>query len=185
MDTIEARLRALMVAALAGDAVAYAGLLTALGAHLRAYFRRRLVRDPDSVEDLVQESLIAVHNQRHTYQASELFTPWAHAIARYKLIDFLRREGRRPHEPLPEEPAAELVDAYSNEAATARRDLDKLLATLPPRFRLPIEQVKLAGLSVEEAAAATGMSVSAIKVGIHRGMKVLARQLAETADAHG
>lgn len=185
MEAIEARLRTLMVAALAGDAAAYAGLLTALGTHMRAYFRRRLHRDPDSVEDLVQETLIAVHNQRHTYQASEPFTPWAHTIARYKLIDYLRREGRRPHEALTDETAAELIDESSGEAATAQRDLDKLLANLPPRFRLPIEQVKLAGLSVEEAAAATGMSVSAVKVGIHRGMKVLARQLAGTIDAHG
>jgi RNA polymerase sigma-70 factor, ECF subfamily len=183
LEAIEARLQALMVTALAGDAAAYRALLVALSAHLRAYFRRRAGRDP--VEDLVQETLIAVHNQRHTYETAERFTPWVHAIAKYKLIDFLRREGRRPTEALTEETETALVDQQTDDAAEARRDLALLLAGLPPRYRLPIEQVKLAGYSVEEVAAATGMSVSAIKVGIHRGMKLLARRLTETRDADG
>lgn len=168
-----------------GDAAAYARLLGALAPHLRAFFRRRLSRDPDSVEDLVQETLLAVHNQRHTYAPDKPFTPWLHAIAKYKLIDFLRRGAARPEEALPEDDSLGVTDWSDTDAAAAHRDVTRLLASLPAHFRLPIEHVKLEGLSVQEAADRTGMSVSAIKIGIHRGMKVLARQFGGMRDAHG
>lgn len=184
MDGIEARLKGLMGEGLSGDAAAYARLLSALATHLRAFFRRRLSRDPDGVEDLVQETLIAVHNQRHTFELDQPFTPWLHAIAKYKLIDCLRRHASRPEEPLPEDDDLDILEDSATDAATARRDVGKLLATLPPHFRLPIQHVKLEGLSVVEAAARTGMSVSAIKIGIHRGLKVLAKNLREVSDAH-
>jgi len=184
LDTVEAKFKALMIEAQRGDAAAYQALLLALSGHLRAFFRRRLSGDPDSGEDLVQETLIAVHNQRHTWLPEEPFTPWVHAIAKYKLIDHLRRDTRRAEDPLPEDDGHALVEDSLHDAATARRDLGRLLAELPPRFRLPIEQVKLEGLSVEEAAARTGMSASAVKIGIHRGMKALARSLLGGRDEH-
>jgi RNA polymerase sigma-70 factor (ECF subfamily) len=170
----ETRLRPLLVRGLAGDAKAYHAFLRDLGAHLRAFLRKRLARLPDEVEDLVQETLIAVHNQRHTYDPAVPVTAWLHAIARYKLVDLLRRRARQDllHDPLDDQ--SELLVAGGAEAADARRDVAKLLATLPDRQRLPIVHVKLEGLSVAEAARLTGMSESAIKVGVHRGLKALA-----------
>jgi len=142
---------------------------------LRAFFRRRLLRLPDDVEDLVQETLLAIHNQRHTYQSGQPLTPWVHAIARYKLIDLLRRRADREalHEPLDDELA--VFAATDNEAAAARRDVLKLLDGLPDRQRLPIQYMKLEGLTVVEAARVTGMSESAVKVGVHRGLRALAK----------
>jgi len=170
----EARLRELMVRGLAGDAAAYHDFLKELSAHLRAFLRRRLASLPDDVEDLVQETLLAVHNQRHTYEADQPLTAWVHAIARYKLVDLLRRRAGR--EMLTDELDDELeVFAASDEAAAdARRDVAKLLEQLPDRHRLPIQYVKLEGLSVVEAARKCGMSESAVKVGVHRGLKALA-----------
>ena len=81
MGGIEERLRGPWLAALAGDGDAYASCLTELAAMLRAYFRRRLTRWPDEVEDLVQETLIAVHNPRHTFDAGQPLTAWVHALA--------------------------------------------------------------------------------------------------------
>jgi DNA-directed RNA polymerase specialized sigma24 family protein len=66
-----------------------------LSAHLRAYFRNRLFQQPDDVEDLVQDTLLAVHNQRHTYLSDHPLTAWVHAIARYKLVDLLRARSSR------------------------------------------------------------------------------------------
>jgi RNA polymerase sigma-70 factor, ECF subfamily len=174
----EHRLRRELVAGLGGDAAAYHAFLASLGSRLRAYFRRRMTRWPDEVEDLVQETLIAVHNQRHTYDADQPLTAWVHAIAKYKLIDLMRRSGRRDAltEPLHEE-AAELASQADGDAAQARRDLGKLLELLPDHQRLPILHVKVQGLSVIEAAALTGMSVSAVKVGVHRGLKALAKRI--------
>jgi len=173
----EEHLRGLLARGLAGDASAYHAFLKELSAHLRAFFRKRLGRLPDEVEDLVQESLLAVHIQRHTYDPGQRLTPWVYALARYKLIDLLRRRARTDllHDPLDEN--NEDFGASDSEAAEARRDIAKLLETLPDRQRLPILHVKLEGLSVVEAAHRTGMSEAAVKVGVHRGLKALAAKL--------
>lgn len=69
VSATEDRLRDLMVRGLGGDNAAYHSLLQELSAHLRAFLRKRLARLPDGVEHLVQETLLAVYNQRHTMAA--------------------------------------------------------------------------------------------------------------------
>jgi RNA polymerase sigma-70 factor, ECF subfamily len=174
LSASEDRLRDLLLRGLAGDNAAYHVFLKELSAHLRAFLRGRLSRLPDDVEDLVQETLLAVHNQRHTYDAGQPLTAWIHAIARYKLVDLLRRRAGREalNDPLDDEPG--IFARSDSEPADARRDLAKLLARLPDRQRLPILHMKLEGLSVVETARATGMSEAAVKVGVHRGLKALA-----------
>ncbi|MDB6083232.1 MAG: polymerase, sigma subunit, family [Gammaproteobacteria bacterium] len=173
----EERLRNLLVLGLAGDASAYHHFLGELAAHLRAYLRGRLARLPEDVEDLVQELLLAIHNQRHTYDPNQPLTAWVQAIARYKLVDLLRRRSRRDalHDPLDED--GELFAVADAEAAEARIDIANLLGQLPDRQRLPIRYVKIEGGSVADAAKRTGMSESAVKVGIHRGLKALAAKM--------
>jgi RNA polymerase sigma-70 factor (ECF subfamily) len=163
----------LLVRGLAGDGTAYHAFLEVLSGFLRAYLRARLAGIPDEVEDLVQETLLAVHNQRHTYDPGQPLTAWVHAIARYKMVDLFRRRAIRDalHEPLDDDA---LFAASDEDAREARRDLAVLLAQLPDRHRLPIQHVKIEGMSVAEAARVTGMSESAVKVGIHRGLKALA-----------
>ena len=177
MGAVENRLRDLLVRGLAGDASAYHAFLKALSAHLRAFLRARLSRLPDEVEDLVQESLLAIHNQRHTYDAGQPLTAWVHAIAKYKLVDLLRRRARRDLLTDPLDDEVDFASCADAEAAEAHRDLGKLLEQLPDRQRLPIVHVKLEGLSVAEAARVTGMSESAVKVGVHRGLKALAAMI--------
>src|SRR5262245_22498445 len=91
----EQRLHALLVRGLAGDALAYHAFLKDLSGHLRAFLRKRLARLPDEVEDLVQETLLAVHNQRHTYDPTQPLTSWVQSIAKYKWVDLLRRRACR------------------------------------------------------------------------------------------
>ncbi len=165
----EAQYRAWMLAALEGDAGCYRLLLAALTGHLRAYFGRRL--DGAAAEDAVQETLIAIHKHRATYDPGQPFTAWAYGIARYKLLDEFRRSRRRALVPLDEAPA--LFAAEENEPAMARRDVGRLLAKLPEARRKLVEAVKLDGESVADIAARTGMSESAVKVGVHRALKAL------------
>ena len=170
-------MRDLLVRGLAGDAAAYHAFLTELSTHLRGFFRRRISGLPDDVEDLVQETLLAVHNQRHTYDSGQPLTVWVYAIAKYKLVDLLRRRASRD---LRNDPFDEELDVLAHndaEAAAARLDVAKLLLRLPDRQRLPIVCMKLEGMSVVEAARATGMSESAVKVGVHRGLKALAAMI--------
>ena len=164
-----------MLKALAGDAASYRALLSALTPHLRAYFVRRLGNA--DAEDLVQETLIAIHAKRATYDTSLPFTAWLHAIARYKLIDHFRRA--RLRRTLPIEEADAVFAEESTESASARRDVERLLATLPKARRDLVRQVKIEGLSTAEAAARTGMSESAVKVGVHRALKALSAMIGE------
>jgi len=177
---LEDGLRQGFLAGLAGDARAYHVFLQRLAGHLRAFFRRRLFNWPHDVEGLVQETLLAVHNQRHTYEPGQPLTVWVHAIARYKLVDLLRARSAREalHDPLDD--TTELLAGNDTDAHEARRDLAALLEALPDKQRIPIVEVKLQGRSVAEVALATGMSESAVKVGIHRGLKLLAARLRES-----
>ena len=180
----ELRLHGLMLRGLDGDAAAYRSFLQASSAHLRAFFRRRLQRWPDEVEDLVQECLLAIHNQRLTYDTAVPLTSWIHAIARYKWIDWLRRHGRREaqHQPYDEEDdTQQLFSSADAEAAEASRDLGKLLATLPAQQRDAIVHTKLDGWSVRDTAAAMGISEASVKVAVHRGLKALAANLRTSA----
>ncbi|NUZ06792.1 sigma-70 family RNA polymerase sigma factor [Piscinibacter koreensis] len=171
----EQHLRALFVRALDGDGLAYAAFLKQIARRLRAYLRRRLYGWPDDVEDLVQECLLAMHNQRGSYLRDQSVVAWAQAIARHKLIDLLRAKAAREqlHHPLDDD-AEDILLAVDDHEAAARHDVLALLGELPDRHRLPIQHVKLEGLSVAEAARRTGMSESAVKVGVHRGLKALA-----------
>jgi RNA polymerase sigma-70 factor (ECF subfamily) len=174
----EARLKEFLVAGLAGDGAAYHAFLRELTTHLRAFLRKRLAGLPDEVEDLVQETLLAVHNQRHTYDSRQPVTVWLHAIAKYKLIDLLRRRERRDllTDRL-DDRTEELFAAEEGAAHEARRDLARLLDQLPERQRLSIRYTKLDGLSVAETARITRMSASAVKVAVHRGLKALAARI--------
>lgn len=177
----EHRLRELLLRGLAGENPAYHQFLQELSGFLRAFLRGRLSWLPDEVEDLVQETLLAIHNQRHTYDAAQPLTAWVHAIARYKMVDMLRRHAVRGalHEPLDDELAVFAVSDH--DAGDARRDLALLLAQLPDGQRLPIQHMKLDGRSVAETARLTGMSESAVKVAVHRGLKKLSLLIRRSA----
>ena len=172
----EDHLKQLLLRGLDGDRAAYHAFLSGLTDLLRGYVRRQLVRlgrGDSEAEDIVQEVLVAIHERRHTYAREVPVTAWAHAIARYKLIDFLRATtATRRFVSL--EDAADCVgdDAARLEVAFVVR---RLLSVLPERFRRPIELTRLYGLSVTETAARTGMSEAAVKVNIHRGIKALFR----------
>ena len=176
-ESSEIELRSLMVAALDGDAEAHRQMLSKVGARLRAYFKSRLKRidrRAAEAEDLVQEVLIAIHTRRHTYDRAQLFTPWVYAIARYKLVDHLRRT-RASMNDIAIESASEVITHDDHDAVESGLDLEKLLARLSPKMRQAIQHVKLDGLSVREAARRTGMSESSVKVSVHRGLKTVAR----------
>lgn len=176
-DPTETRLRGLMLAALDGDAAAYRTLLAELGRHLRPYFTRRLTPAFAShAEDLVQETLLAIHTRRMTYDRARPFTAWLHAIAHHKFVDHVRRQSIRLTVPLDDNAPIFAPDAA--EDALARRDLNTLLDTIPARTSDLIRRTRVDGASVAEAAAAHGISETAAKVSIHRGLKSLAARFA-------
>ena len=172
----EARLKVLMLASLDGDAKAYRLLLDALRDGLGVYFRRRLGANAADKEDLVQDTLIAMHNRRGAYDPTQPVTAWVYAIARYKLIDHYRR--RRVRQTVPLEDAGPLFAGEETEAALARLDLDRMLEGLPAATRRLVLATKLEGRSHGEAGEAEGISETAAKVRVHRGLKSLTDRFA-------
>jgi len=173
----EAHLKALFMQGLAGDEAAHRAFLSEAAGLLRAFFRNRLRSAPEDAEDLVQETLVALHTRRDSYDSNYPLTAWLYAIARYRLIDFLRRAKHRNHATLDGlEVGGEDPDF---EASDARRDVAMLLAKLPEKQRTAIRMVKLEEKSVREAAAETGFSESDIKISIHRGLKTLMQLMAQ------
>lgn len=167
---------ALMVAAQAGQPGPYRRLLSELRPWLLRYFARRL--PPSAVEDAVQETLLAIHAKRHTWQPDRPFGPWLAGIARYKWIDRLRAAGRHAADELPES-----LSTPGHEAAvTSATALAGLLATLKPAQAEVIRLVKLDGCSIEDAARRTGQSVALVKVNIHRGLGRLAKLVESQPD---
>ena len=167
----ETRLRALMLAGLDGDAQAWRKLLQELSVYLRAYYRRRLPQDGADAEDLVQETLIAVNERRESYDVAQPFTPWVFAIARYRLVDHLRRARVRAAASL--DGLEDLFGTEDHEQVATEMDVERMLSLLPAKQRDAIRMTRLEGRSIDEAAQLTGQSQSAIKVGIHRGLKRL------------
>lgn len=165
-----------MSAAQAGNAAVYHRLLLEISVWLRRYYVRRL--PPSMVADTIQETLMALHEKRHTYDPSRPFGPWLAAIARYKWIDRLRAMKSAPTETLSEDtPVADHEDAVSS-----ARSLEILLGQLKPAQSNVIRLVKLEGLSIEEAAARTGQSISLVKVNIHRGLNRLTSMVQRKSD---
>ena len=168
-----------MTASLEGNAGAYHVLLERLTGHLRAYYRHRFVligHGPTEAEDLIQEVLIGIHTHRHTYDPSQRFTPWIHAIARYKFLDYLRRT-KSSLKDMPIERTEELMGHSDMAAIESGLDLQRPMSKISSKARQAIRYVKLEGLSVSEAAARCGVSESAVKVTAHRGLKALVLQI--------
>jgi RNA polymerase sigma-70 factor, ECF subfamily len=172
-DDLENLWRPLWLKAQAGDDGAYRDVLRLMAKRLRAYFGRRMQRFPDDVEDLVQETLLAMHVQRGTFDAAVPVSAWVHAIARHKLVDLYRRKGRREdlHDAIDD--LAEHEHPAVEAEQPARRDLSLLLTQLPAAQQQAIVLTRIEGLSMAEASARTGVSVAALKVQVHRGLKRL------------
>ncbi|WP_324262506.1 sigma-70 family RNA polymerase sigma factor [Altererythrobacter sp. H2] len=168
MKADEASLARLMAMSQGGNKQAYATLLTECQRWLRAYYSRRIA--PSQLDDLVQDTLMALHHKLATWDSSRPFLPWLAAIARYRWVDHLRRIYRADECELD----GEFAGQDDEPAIAARISLDWLLGLLPDAQARAIELVKIEGLSVAEASQASGQSESLVKVNIHRGLKKLA-----------
>lgn len=180
MQDLDHRLSELMRAAQDGDRLAYATLLTGVAAAVRDFVRKRLP-DVESQEEVVQDTLLCIHRDRHTYDPGRPFRPWMYAITRHRLSDHLEKQRRRSQiEVLAE---AEAEDPAS--AETRARDprapgiLHHALAQLSKTQREIIQMLKLDGLSVTEISMRTGLTASNVKVTAHRGYKRLRALIGE------
>lgn len=162
---------ALMAAAQKGDKKAYNEALILCERWLKIYLPRRLA--PEHVDDAIQETLMAVHRKRHTYDPSRPFPPWFVAIARFKWLDRLRSHYKHEQEELDDDHG---VDSHE-ETVLSRIVLENVMTHLPPAQAEVLRLAKVEGRSIEEISMATGQSASLVKVNIHRARKKLVKLL--------
>jgi RNA polymerase sigma factor (sigma-70 family) len=171
----------LMARAQQGDRDAYRHLLQRMTPYLRSLAGRHGVRH-DTIEDVVQDVLTTVHLVRHTYDPGRPFGPWLLTVAMRRIVDTLRHDGRLDAREVPLDDEHEtLADPTANlmEEATDARMLRATIERLPSGQRDAIRMLKLEEMSLKEAAVASGMTVAALKVAVHRGLKGLRKLLTQ------
>ncbi|WP_208820082.1 sigma-70 family RNA polymerase sigma factor [Bradyrhizobium neotropicale] len=171
----------LMRSAISGDSTAYHRLLKAITPVLRAAARRGLARagQPiDQSEDIVQDILLAVHSKRHTWDVNAPFAPWLFAIARNKLIDALRRRGKRVFVNIDD--FAEILPGEAQEERASASEIATHLNALPARQREVLQSIAVDSASIKDTAAKFSMSEGAVRVALHRGLANLTAKLRES-----
>ncbi len=168
-----------MRAALAGDAAAYGRLLSELTPYLRNLCRKACARAglaSSEAEDAVQETLLAIHLKRHTWDPGQNLTPWLAAIARNKIFDAARRRGRRAETDIAdfEHMLAAPPEQEAFDREREKQDALRLLDQLSGKQREAIEAVSIRGESLRMAAQTLGVTEGALRVSVHRGLKALA-----------
>lgn len=164
-----------LAASMRGDKNTYRLLLCELHIWLSAYFKKRI--HTDEVEDLVQDTLLAIHNKKQTFDENREFMPWLIAVARHKLIDKLRRNIKFLAETLNEEIASEVKTEMC-----ARHDVEKLLNLINPQQAKIISMLKLKEMTIEEVSLGTGITQASVKVIAHRGLKALQAKVKEVTN---
>lgn len=170
----ESELARLLRAAIEGDEKAYAEFLRDVARLVRGFARRNIAHGGIDPEDIVQETLLAVHMKRHTWLCDSPVKPWLYAIARYKLVDAFRRRGRRA-----EVEIDEIAETFAEPEPEIVRDweIDRALSTLAPGQRTVVSAVSVQGRSISETAKSLGMSETAVRVALHRGLAAIARRM--------
>ncbi|MGE0278099.1 MAG: sigma-70 family RNA polymerase sigma factor [Nitrospiraceae bacterium] len=174
----------LMARAQAGDQAAYRRLLEDITPYVRTIAARRL-RDPQDVEDAVQDVLLTVHLIRHTYDPGRPFVPWLAAIANRRVIDQLRRVMRSSARQVALTPEHETFAASQTNIEEATSDgelLRRAIGSLSAGQRQAVEMLKLKEMSLKDAAATSGMSIASLKVAMHRALKSLQKALTKEGE---
>jgi RNA polymerase sigma-70 factor (ECF subfamily) len=168
----ETQLGGLLRAALAGDEACYAEFLRSVADVVRLMARRKLSSAGSAEpEDVVQETLLAIHLKRHTWRPDTPLMPWIYAIARYKIIDVYRRRGRRAEIDIDD--YADTLPAETRETVSAR-EVGKALAGLAEGQRSVVAAISVEGRTISETAEALGMKETAVRVALHRGLAAIA-----------
>ncbi len=169
----EAVLAGLLRSAIAGDERDYARFLERTAALVRGFARRRTADGGVDPEDIVQETLLAIHLKRHTWIADAPVLPWVYAIARFKIIDAYRRRGRRIEIDLDD-----VVETLAQPEAdrVSERDVGRALDVLAPGQRGVVAAITVEGRSIGETAQRLGMTETAVRVALHRGLAAIARK---------
>ena len=168
----------LMARAQAGDGNSYRRLLEEATPYIRAVVLRNVKNRSDG-EDAVQDVLVTLHTIRATYDPLRPFGPWLLAIANRRVVDHLRKQGRRRSRETPLDSEHEQVKDLPNADVDFQdlRSLEMAIEQLSPQQKQAIQLLKLKEMTLTEVSYATGISISSLKVNTYRALKSLRKIL--------
>lgn len=147
-----------------------------------------LVGDELEADGVVQETFIRLFKRLDSFEGRSSLGTWLYRVAYNLSMDHLRE--RRPALSFDDEAEAVAVvadtvtewgrlpeEALSNEEV--REALDEAIAALPEHYRVVFILREIEGLSTQETAEVTEISVSAAKVRLHRARLFLRERLTE------
>lgn len=192
--TLEERLKRWMLESRKGDRRSYQLLLESIAHHLRRYFAKNFSgKSKETCEDLVQETLLAIHAKKSLYDESQPLLPWVYAIARYRMIDYFRSNARKSKNTIAVQDFSEMsskeFESDTNpereyfDAESQVRAFEDLLGELPERQRQMVILAKVEEVPLSEIAMRYNMKLSAVKVAIHRAIKSLRERAPQNADS--
>jgi RNA polymerase sigma-70 factor (ECF subfamily) len=164
--------------AVSGDKKAYNQLLTHSIPYIHNVLRGTL-SDQDSIDDVTQEVLLSVHKALKTYSPERAFKPWLYSIIQFRRIDYLRKYYSKKENVTTSMENVEFIEKYvtNNTHAGEYKDIEAALNVLPKKQRDVFVLMKIEGYTAKEVANKTGMSVSAVKVSVHRTVKKLQEEI--------
>lgn len=167
----------LMRQSLTGDQRVYATLLRKTAQLLRPYLAKRLSFS-NEVDDLLQEILISIHKARHTYDGNRPYKPWAYAIAKFRLQDFLRTHySDQLRHAVDFDELEETLEDFVTETGLSYESISGEVQKLPEKQAIILQLMHQEGYTAKEVAEKMGMNESAVKVAAHRAYKVLRKRL--------
>ena len=183
MTEKNAPLEALMQMALAGDKLAYTHVLHETARFIRPFLTKR-IRHASEVDDLLQEILLSIHKARHTYDGERPYKPWAFAIAKFRLLDYLRAHyADHLHSAIELSEVENYLSAESagdvTEPPLTYESIKEEIHLLPEKQAIILQMMHQDGYTSKEVAEKIGMKESAVKVAAHRAYKVLRKKLGE------
>ena len=167
-----------------GDAPSFHEVFSVVGPRLLR-FGRRLSGSDEAARELVQETLLRMHQARAAFRPGSRVLPWAYAIARNVFLDSARsqRRSRAVFGEREREDAAEPIARAEAESAVLAREaasaVDRALATMTPARREAFVLLRYEGLSVAEAAEILGTSEGAVKLRAFQAYELIREALSK------
>ena len=171
-EDFETKLRQLYLESMKGDRASYEIFLELSSVLIKRYLIKLggKFADVQSIEDLLQEVLITLHEKKHTYQLERPLLPWIYAITRHRYIDYYRSRKRKPGMVSID---AEFEQRLESPESEQEHSIEEVMAFLTPKQKEMLMLIKVEGQSYVEAAKTLSMSVPAVKVAVHRIVKAL------------
>jgi RNA polymerase sigma-70 factor, ECF subfamily len=189
-DTVgaeERRLEDSLLAARAGNPVAFEAIYRALAPRLSRYARGLVGQD---AEDVAAEAWLQIVRDLGRFDGGwDAFRGWAARIVRNRAIDHLRAQSRRPVDAAPIETLFDLAGPEDTpvaaEEALSTTAAIELIASLPPDQAEAVLLRAVVGLDAKAAGAVLGKRAGAVRVAAHRGLKTLASRLPAQEGSNG